>query len=73
MVRADFPALALHRTEHERLAGQVRFIRDLRAQDASQVPPEGVGNFLSEWIQKHILVWDQAFFRFLEAHALVDG
>lgn len=72
MVRSEFPALALHRSEHERLASRVRFIRDLRSQDPSQVPPEGVGNFLSEWLQNHILTWDQAFFRHLREHPLED-
>ncbi len=68
MVRADFPPRADHRLEHERLLLRVKFIRELRDQDPSLVPPEGLGKFLGEWLTSHILTWDLAFFRFLGEH-----
>lgn len=62
MVRADFPAQAAHKAEHERLLHRVKFIRDLRGQDPSLVPVTGLAAFLGDWLQNHILVWDMALF-----------
>ncbi|BDU71994.1 bacteriohemerythrin [Mesoterricola silvestris] len=68
MVRADYPSLALHKTEHERLLLRVKFIRELRDQDPSLVPPEGLGKFLGDWLTNHILTWDLAVFEYLKEH-----
>jgi len=68
MVRAGFPPLDLHRAEHDRLLLRVKFIRDLREQDPSLVPPEGLSKFLGDWLQNHILIWDMALFTFLRNH-----
>lgn len=70
MVRAEFPDRPLHRTEHERLLLRVKFIRELRDQDPSLVPPEGLGKFLGDWLTNHILTWDLALFRYLKDHPM---
>jgi hemerythrin len=72
MVRAEFPGLELHKTEHERLLLRVKFILELRAQDPSLVPVEGLATFLGNWLLDHIMVWDQALFTHLRAHPLAD-
>jgi len=69
MVRVQFPELAPHKTEHDRLLLRVKFIRQLRDQDASLVPPEGLGKFLGDWLQNHILTWDLALFAYLRGHS----
>jgi len=68
MVRSEFPGRPLHRTEHERLLLRVKFIRELRDQDPSLVPPEGLGKFLGDWLTNHILTWDLALFKYLKEH-----
>jgi hemerythrin len=72
MLRANFPELELHKAEHERLLLRVKFILELRTQDPSLVPVEGLAKFLGNWLQDHILVWDQALFTHIHAHPLVD-
>jgi hemerythrin len=72
MVRAEFPDRAQHKAEHERLLLRVKFIRELRDQDPSLVPPEGLGKFLGEWLQDHILTWDLALFNYMKTHP-VEG
>ena len=62
MVRVEFPALNAHKAEHDRLLQRVKFIRDLRDQDPGLVPPEGLSNFLADWLQNHILTFDMALF-----------
>lgn len=72
MVRSEFPDRPDHKTEHERLLLRVKFIRELRDQDPSLVPPEGLGTFLGDWLQNHILTWDLALFRHIREHP-VEG
>lgn len=72
MARANFPALAPHKAEHDRLLTRVKFILDLRAQDPSLVPPEGLARFLGDWLKNHILVWDLALFEHLRTFPVED-
>jgi hemerythrin-like metal-binding protein len=68
MMKANFPRLSLHALEHAGLTHRVSFIIEMRKNDPTQVPVDGVARFLADWLVSHILGWDMELFEFLRSN-----
>lgn len=66
MRQHDYPELASHRAEHERLTSTVqRHIADLQASKITLTVQ--VMQFLKEWLVTHIMGWDKEYGRHIAA------